>query len=281
MTASSKTSRYDSFVCNVCANRSFSYYGKYNGFTGLKCDRCGLIFVENMPTAEELRDIYSAPSYYDDYWGGIGYHRAYETVLKKDFEAKVARIMRLLPDRGIRILEVGAGPGYFSKLLRDAGFGDVSCWDIADEAIRLGRSLGVDVRKVDIFEAEEGLESFDLVVSWATIEHIPDPRRFFARMMKFVRKGGYLMVDTGVADTLPDRMARGISPWFHPPQHLYVFTRRSLALLARGASRLKLVINDRRPWLARPARVLRVLLRSALVQGPNYVYDRCLVVAKK
>lgn len=276
-----KFREYDRFRCNVCGERAFSPYGSFNGYMGLECDGCGLVFVQNMPDGECLKAFY-ASSYYDNYYGGQGYEAAYNRTLRKYFEYKTRLIADQLPPQGNpRILEIGGGPGYFTKHLLERGYGSVHCWDISDAAVTRARQIGVRVEKVDMFQRDDMAGSFDLVVSWATLEHSPDPTRFFAQLMKLAKPQGYIMIDTPLIGTFRDRIAHGISGWFYPPEHIHLFTRKALVTLTRECSSTTLVQTPGLPAVKRLLLPLRCLLRSLSGKNPNACYDVCLVMARK
>lgn len=94
-------------------------------------------------------------------------------------------------------LEIGAGTGYFSLNLLQAGVierataTDISPGMLEALAANAGR-LGVDVETV-VTEAESlpfDDESFDLVLGHAVLHHIPDLDRGFAEFHRVLRPGG-------------------------------------------------------------------------------------------
>ena len=97
-------------------------------------------------------------------------------------------------------LEIGAGTGYFSLNLLQAGVIDrATATDISPGMLRtLGdnaRRLGLRVR-THATEAERlpfGNASFDLVFGHAVLHHIPDLDRAFAEFHRVLRPGGSLV----------------------------------------------------------------------------------------
>ncbi|HYU57616.1 MAG TPA: class I SAM-dependent methyltransferase [Actinomycetota bacterium] len=125
------------------------------------------------------------------------------------------RAERMLPARRYgKVLEVGAGTGFFILNLWQAGFvEEAHATDIAPgmiEALREnGRQLGCDVRARPA--DAEGLPypdgSFDLVVGHAFLHHLPEPRVFLAEAFRVLRPGGAILV-AGEPTVVGDRMAR-------------------------------------------------------------------------
>ncbi|WP_166355173.1 class I SAM-dependent methyltransferase [Phytoactinopolyspora limicola] len=116
-----------------------------------------------------------------------------------------------------RALEIGAGTGFFSLNLRQAGvlqeihLTDISSGMVA-EAGRNAARLGFDVAGV-VADAE-GLPyddaTFDLVVGHAVIHHLPDVEQAFREMVRVLRPGGRLVI-CGEPTTYGDRIARTLS----------------------------------------------------------------------
>ncbi|MEP6811358.1 MAG: class I SAM-dependent methyltransferase [Actinomycetota bacterium] len=100
--------------------------------------------------------------------------------------------------RGLRVLEIGCGPGAFARYLVEQG-ADVTAADFSPAAVELtdgliagrGRSLVADIQNIPFED-----ESFDLVVSLETLEHVPDPDRGLAELVRVTRRGGRLIVTT-------------------------------------------------------------------------------------
>lgn len=108
-------------------------------------------------------------------------------------------VRELLPDvSGLRILDAGCGSGYYSAWLAERGAEvvgvDASEAMIAEAKERYGEAatfLVADLREpLDAFEDE----SFDLVVSQLTLEHIADWRTPMVEFHRLLTPGGRLVV---------------------------------------------------------------------------------------
>ncbi|AYY12372.1 class I SAM-dependent methyltransferase [Actinobacteria bacterium YIM 96077] len=114
-------------------------------------------------------------------------------------------------------LEVGAGTGFFSLNLKQAGIlGDVHVTDISpgmvDAAVRNARLLGfeIDGRVADAEELPFADATFDVVVGHAIIHHIPDVEGAFREMLRVLRPGGRVVI-CGEPTVYGDRIARALS----------------------------------------------------------------------
>jgi hypothetical protein len=64
------------------------------------------------------------------------------------------------------------------------------------------------------------------------VEHTIDPRAFFSALARNVAAGGLLALSTPLANGVPARLLGARFPMLTPPEHLSIFTRKSINLLA-------------------------------------------------
>ena len=113
-----------------------------------------------------------------------------------------------------RVLEIGAGTGYFSLHMQMAGLvGRATCTDISGGMIEVLQAnatvLELDV-ETEVCDAEElPFEdgSFDLVFGHAVLHHIPDLARAFAEFRRVLAPGG-MIVFAGEPSRYGDRLAQ-------------------------------------------------------------------------
>jgi ubiquinone/menaquinone biosynthesis C-methylase UbiE len=151
-------------------------------------------------TPEEIRDVNTryhdgAAASYDAKWG-INYGE----VGRAQVLGKVRKALGGRLETFGRSLEIGAGTGYFSLNLLQAGVvRDAVCTDISpgmlraleQNAARLG--LDVETRACDAEDLPFGDASFDLVLGHAVLHHLPDLRRAFAEFRRVLRPGGVVL----------------------------------------------------------------------------------------
>jgi ubiquinone/menaquinone biosynthesis C-methylase UbiE len=153
------------------------------------------------------------------------------------------------------VLEVGAGTGFFSLNLRQAGVVDgVHVTDISsamvDAAKRNASKLGFDIegRVADAECLPHADATFDLVVGHAVIHHLPDVEQAFSEMLRVLKPGGRVVV-CGEPTRYGDYVARRLS--------------RATWWVATRATRLPL-LRDR--W-ARPQEALDESSRAAALEA--------------
>ena len=100
--------------------------------------------------------------------------------------------------RESKVLEVGAGLGFFSRLLQERG-AIVTASDIGRDLLRgVRETVGCECVVADALSLVEvfGADRFDIVLSSECIEHTPDPLEAIRQMAGVLRPGGYLALST-------------------------------------------------------------------------------------
>src|SRR5579875_803799 len=152
-------------------------------------------------TAEEIRDVNTryhdvAAESYDSKWG-----IDFGEVGQQQVLGKLRKLVGSELDRGYgRSLEIGAGTGYFSLNLMQAGVvREATCTDISPGMVSTlagnAQRLGLTVRTARA-EAESlpfADESFDLVLGHAVLHHLPDLEKAFSEFHRVLRPGGRLV----------------------------------------------------------------------------------------
>jgi 2-polyprenyl-3-methyl-5-hydroxy-6-metoxy-1,4-benzoquinol methylase len=103
---------------------------------------------------------------------------------------EIERIKTLIDGQPIsdpKILEIGAGDGYMSKALSEAGFNVTSI----DPAPR--KPLRYDVRKMDAYDLKFDRSSYDIILSSNVLEHILDLPKAFSEMKRVLKNGGIMI----------------------------------------------------------------------------------------
>lgn len=129
---------------------------------------------------------------------------------------------RLLP--GGRVLDLACGVGYGTRILTERSE-DVEALgvDVSNAAIDYARRRYGDARtRFQVADAMtlSDASGFDAIVSIETIEHLPDPAGFVARLVPMLRPGGLLVGSVPITPSVDAN-----------PHHLHDFSERSFRRL--------------------------------------------------
>ncbi len=103
-----------------------------------------------------------------------------------------------------RVLDIACGVGYGSKMLKLAGATSVVGVDLSPETLVYAREkhqapgLQYICANAETFNWHE---SFDLIVSFETLEHLPNPDLFIERMSQLLAPGGYFLLSVPLGET--------------------------------------------------------------------------------
>lgn len=197
----------------------------------VRCEACGLLQVSPRPSAEEDRAFYDANA--QDRARGKTVDR---DGLREAASYDTARHVRLLESLGVardaRVLDVGAGYGFFATALADAGFTRVTGFEISEERRALASEwggapvLGLDVTAPDL---GEHAGAYDVVTLFHVLEHTADPAGFLRSLARLVAPGGLLVVEVPNADELMLETCPAYDDFYWIRAHLLYFTARTLA----------------------------------------------------
>jgi SAM-dependent methyltransferase len=147
-----------------------------------KCERCGLVQLS--------KENYVADNYYNDYMMSRTYSsfsRHYQKSLSKDFVSFFDLKNKL-------IIDVGFGDGYFSLALMKQG-AKVLGIEPSEVASKLAVRKGVRVVKAYVDDSFKLLKKADAFVACQVFEHTSNPKNLLANIKKFLKLGGYGMIE--------------------------------------------------------------------------------------
>jgi SAM-dependent methyltransferase len=134
---------------------------------------------------------------------------------------------------GREVLDIACGEGYGTALLargaKKATGVDVAPDVVAHARRRYGAAANIDFRDGRCEAIPLADASVDLVVSFETLEHIPDPGKLVLEVARVLRPGGIFAVSTPNKEIYSDR--RG----YRNPHHLKELYRDEFVAMARAS----------------------------------------------
>ena len=156
---------------------------------------------------------------------------------KKSYDYRIMKKLIDLCGKGNKVLEVGCGSGFVSRLIKDNG-NEVTGVDIQDSALREARKKGLKVVKARAQALPFKDASFDVVAMPGMIEHFLETQDALAEAKRVLRPGGKLIVATPNFTSFRDRV---LVIFGHMPaysmhhDHVKFFNRRRLSQEIRKA----------------------------------------------
>jgi SAM-dependent methyltransferase len=196
--------------------------------------------------------------------------------------------------RGRSVLDAACGEGYGSAILAAAGAASVVGVDVDPETVEHARARhGIDARRADVADLPFDDGAFELVVSFETIEHVPDPERALAEMRRVLSPEGTLVVSTPnaaeylvasefhVREFTPDELESLLRAHFERVELVYQQNWLTSAVLdpvafATGDEATSLDVDVRKTVAGEPGRELYAI---AVCGGAGAVDLRAVAVA--
>ncbi len=180
--------------CYSCGRGERTFYAEENGFTLVKCDGCGLIYLVDRPADHEISEAHRQ--------GRHGGSRELDVTGRFNTAATW--------------LDVGCGHGEFLAAIQEYSGGRIAPRGTEPNVRKQesARAKGLDARFFDIESHEERYDGLSLL---NVFSHLPDPPAFLASLRKLLEPGGELLLETG--DTAHFAAADHYRP-FHLPDHL-------------------------------------------------------------
>ncbi len=206
--------------CNLCHRDKIHPLIKIDGFSWVRCQHCGLIYLNPRPkSAKELNPAVMETGV--DYFTRKGYspdkQNYYKRYIKK-FEGY---------RKTNRLLKIGCASGGFLYAARDCGW-QAKGIEYFEPAARYGRDrYKLNIITGSLLKIKLPKEYFDLVIMNMVIEHLENPIGTLFRINQFLRLKGAVYIHTPNYDSLSLKLFPHY-PKFCPRDHFYFFIVRTL-----------------------------------------------------
>lgn len=180
----------------------------------IECSECKSLVLSPFPSTSDIGNFYPEKYNIPSPTQTSGVRKLVSFVESKFlnflYQKEARALYRKLPvfkKPSIKILEFGCGNGnrleFFHNLKFDIVGVDMSRGDI--EAIQ---SKGMKAQCIDIQTLPEHFEpnSFDVIMCFDVLEHIPNLEVFFSKILPLIRPGGWIVAGLPAQDSIPVRV---------------------------------------------------------------------------
>ncbi len=220
-----KPCRTQVLACPLCGQVQdrFTRYAVVRGWRYVRCPGCGLVFLNPRPTSKELASFYNTSYVYDA-------ERYRKSV---DRQTEWLDVLAQFCHRTGRLLEVGCSYGYFLAAARDRGW-EVEGIELSERASRFAREqLGLRVHHGILSDAFSNV-SYDAIVASHLLEHETEPWQFLSKAWERLATGGILALRVPNLESAVSKLAGPCWQWLSAPEHIYMFSEKSIRALLRA-----------------------------------------------
>jgi 2-polyprenyl-3-methyl-5-hydroxy-6-metoxy-1,4-benzoquinol methylase len=211
--------------CIGCGSAEFKPYTDSHNL--IKCQNCGLVVADEIPTTKEIEKIYQ-----QDYFFGMEYfdYKADRLALERNFRKRIKRLEFML-GKDFKVAEIGCAYGYFLNMIKDHSHSHIG-FDVSREGVEHAqKELSVNATTTDFLNHEIEKGSLDSVFMWDVAEHLSFPDKYFKKVSEVLKPGGYVALTTGNIEAWLPRLRKSAWRMIHPPTHVYYFSPKTMEKL--------------------------------------------------
>lgn len=237
--------RLETVACDYCQSETSEPVYDVNGsekperFRIVRCNECGLHFVNPRPDVSSIAEYYGS-TYYAHQAPGDGpttKERVRSVALEimggyrwRPFGALVPRGLLdvVVPASfGKTLLDVGCGSGERAAWYGKRGF-KVYGVEISEQAASFASAKGVEVALGQLMDANFPDDFFDVVIVAHVLEHTHQPGSYLREISRILKYDGLAAIAVPNIESHSARTLGALWALLEPPVHLYHFSRSTL-----------------------------------------------------
>lgn len=206
-------------------------------YSVVKCNNCGLIYIDPRPTIESMLKFYG-----EDYTPENNLQnlpkletKRWKISLKKFWHRINGQyIDEIISKAEGKVLDVGCGNGYLLLPLKHKGC-EVYGVEANPKSVNVCNKLGLKVFCGTLEEFKFPDEFFNTVILSQVLEHLPSPRASLREIFRILKPGGKVFIYCPNASSYLRKLFGKYWHGWHIPFHFYAFTQQTIKKLAESA----------------------------------------------
>lgn len=206
--------------CILCNSPDSTTLYSFEKRQVVKCTSCDLVRTEGKPGAD-----------YRHYHRDEDYQK-FEKMFRNIFLKRV-RIIELCVKGPGKVLDVGASTGTFLKLFKEKNW---EVWGVEpSESGEIARKKDLKILRQTFEKAALPKNYFDVVILNHTLEHLENSVSVLRKVKTILKNGGIVLVDVPNFGGLSSKLFGRYWRYLTPEEHLFHFTKESLAKVMKKA----------------------------------------------
>jgi SAM-dependent methyltransferase len=205
----------------------------------VKCRRCGLFYNNPRLDLEGRKKIYSKEYFVIDHddpgtdFKAYSNYIAEEPLIIKSVTRRIKKLESFTRSKG-RMLDVGCAAGFSLIAAQRRGW-KAEGIEFSSFCVDYAHSRGLAVHHGTLYDFPGEKTSLDAITMWDYLEHSPNPLNDLIICHSLLKPGGVVMLSIPNVDSWSYRLLKQNWIGFKNIDHLYFFSRNSLAKLASVA----------------------------------------------
>lgn len=211
-------------TCNICFGKEISYFGNIKHFKYYLCNNCNTLELSNQISTNT-------------------YEKNYKYIVDNKTRTRLVSQSKLILNyiknnikKHNSLLDIGSGYGYFLKeanksFLYTLGLEpSLNLFNYSKKKLKV-KALN---QSFESFYKKNSNKKFDTITLIHVIEHVKKPRDFLEKALSLLKIGGILYIETPNLDSLLFQTEQKKYTFLTPPEHIYIFSRKSFHFLLKG-----------------------------------------------
>jgi 2-polyprenyl-3-methyl-5-hydroxy-6-metoxy-1,4-benzoquinol methylase len=210
-------------ACAYCGSRDHTELYKTEQYRFVTCHKCGLVFQNPQPIADDLLNRYSF-EYFS--YERENEHTFFQLMLRGLEDIGFYQYEPELIGRG-RFLDIGCATGKLLECVKERGWREQGV-EVCEPAVRYGiEKRGLRIRTGSLEQNRFETDFFSVVHCSHLIEHLPDPAGFFTEINRILIPGGLLIVATPNIDGFQSKLFK--EKWRSAiADHVFLYSKKTL-----------------------------------------------------
>lgn len=222
-------------ICPVCGNSESHFIQQIhmimppemplpNQYDLVSCQRCGFCYGDTAAKQSDYDIYYSTYNNYSGQGENHTFHITFSVIL--DF-------LKEKVDKDSRMMDIGFGKGQLLTQLYSLGYTNLFGIDPSLHSVTHLQERGITAYQRSIFDSTIELDqTVDIAFFMSVVEHLLDPKGAISSAAKYLKPGGYLVVD--IPDySYCDQMMLPMPNCFNQ-EHINYFSEESFATMLIG-----------------------------------------------
>ncbi|MBP9098973.1 MAG: class I SAM-dependent methyltransferase [Ferruginibacter sp.] len=214
----------------------------FKTFTIWKCDKCSLLFTQDVPGQDEIGTFYASENYisHSDTRKGV-INSLYHTIRKHTLSTKLKLVKSETGLTQGNILDIGCGTGAFLNTMKTAGWGITGLEPDENARAKANATYHLNAMpSAELFNLPAG--SFNAITMWHVLEHVHQLHEYVSQLRQLLSEKGKIFI--AVPNYTSYDAAHYKEHWaaYDVPRHLYHFSPQSMKALmnAHGLQVIKM-----------------------------------------
>jgi len=227
----------ETICCDFCGSKEFSVIyeaGVSQVAQIVECSNCGLMYANPRGSLDDAANYqrFEADGLLDgvetEYTHTYRWRFDKESLQVRDFDNSWEKLKPVISQGG-HVVEVGSGMGFLLKKFVDAGWTATAIDPWPELTSFTERYHGFPTISDTLEGAKLEPESADLLIILHVIEHVPNPSETLAEIMRILKPGGHLVLETPRYDTLTYKLLGRRERSLRMDGHIYFYTDETLS----------------------------------------------------